>query len=98
MVSTLRQGLGGSVSESASRSGQYAMYFSHSWDHDDLPVNLMLWKHLSKHCQLWIDRPEPTADEDRPYFISRIESLLRRADVFVCCLPTRILLAFGRSD
>ncbi len=64
-----------------------AAYFSHSWSHHDLPINLMLWERLAGHCQLLIDKPEPTAESDRPYFISRIESILRRADLFFGCLP-----------
>lgn len=64
-----------------------SVYFSHSWHHTHLPVNLMLWNQLAEHCHLLIDRPEPTAANTRPYYICRIESLLRRADAFVAVLP-----------
>jgi hypothetical protein len=65
----------------------FAAYFSHSWSDRDVAINLMLWKQLAERCRLLIDKPQPTTDEARPYFISRIESLVRRSDVFVACLP-----------
>lgn len=64
-----------------------SVYFSHSWHHSHLPVNLMLWNQLAEHCNLLIDQPESTAAETKPYYICRIESLLRRADAFVAVLP-----------
>jgi hypothetical protein len=67
---------------------QLSAYFSHSWSDGDLPVNLALWEGLSQRCHLLVDQPEPTAEAMRPYFISRIESVLRRADVFVGCVPS----------
>lgn len=63
-------------------------YFSHSWSPADLPVNLHLWHLVSSSCHLLIDKPQPSSEDKRPYFISRIESVLRRADVFITCLPT----------
>ncbi len=67
-----------------------AAYFSHSWKHEDTPINLAIWQALSSGCRLLIDRP-PLAEESEnpPYFISRIEALMRRSDVFVCCLPAK---------
>lgn len=66
----------------------FAAYFSHSWNHLDLPLNLMLWQHISKSCHLIIDQPEPSSEEERPYFISRLESILRHANVMLCCMPS----------
>ncbi len=63
-------------------------YFSHSWSDADLPANLMLWEQIADKCRLLIDKPEPTFEDTQPYFISRIEALMRRADVFVACIPT----------
>lgn len=68
-------------------SSSFAAYFSHSWSHHDLPVNLMLWQHISRHCHLLIDQPRPSSESLNPYFISRMESIIRHADVMMCCLP-----------
>ncbi len=65
----------------------FAVYFSHSWNDRDVAINLMLWEQLAGRCRLLIDRPQPTREAQRPYFINRIEALLRRSDVFVACLP-----------
>lgn len=65
-------------------------YFSHSWKPDDLPLNLALWERISKHCRLLIDQPmQEMGDASPPWYISRIESLLRRSDVFIACMPAR---------
>ena len=62
-------------------------YFSHSWK-SHLPLHLAMWRRLQRHCHLLIDRPvQETRDSNPPYYISRIESILRRSDVFVACLP-----------
>lgn len=68
-------------------SSSFAAYFSHSWNHRDLPINLMLWHHVAKACHLVIDQPQPTTEEERPYFISRLESIMRHADLLICCMP-----------
>jgi hypothetical protein len=47
----------------------------------------MLWKELAGHCHLLIEKPQPTSEATRPYFISRIETLIRRSHLFVACLP-----------
>jgi hypothetical protein len=47
----------------------------------------MMWEMLSRDCHLLIDRPEEASGGKPPYFISRIETLLRRSDVYVACLP-----------
>ncbi len=64
-----------------------AAYFSHSWK-THLPLHLAIWKRLHGKCHLLIDKPvQQTRDSKPPYYISRIESILRRSDAFVACLP-----------
>ena len=69
------------------RQSQVSAYFSHSWGALNLPINLMLWQALAADCHLLIDQPDPVAEPSQPYFISRIESVMRQADVFVGCVP-----------
>lgn len=65
------------------------VYFSHSWKHEDTPLNLAVWSRLAPKCRLLIDRPPLTENAlHQPYYISRIEALLRRSDLFACCLPS----------
>lgn len=66
---------------------KFAIYFSHNWRDLNLPINLMLWRKLSVHGHLLVDRPEPIPRTTKPYFISRIEARMRRADLFVACIP-----------
>jgi len=65
----------------------FSAYFSHKWSREFLSVNAMLWRSISPKCRLLLDQPEPTDEDERPYFIARLESLMRRADVMICCLP-----------
>ncbi len=69
---------------------KFEIYFSHPWNPDYLPINEMLWRTVADDCQLIIDQPEPSSEEDKPYFISRMETIMRKADVFLCCLPACI--------
>jgi len=62
-------------------------YFSLSWNARDTLLNVNIWERLARDCHLLIDRPEEAHGGKRPYFICRIETLMRRSDVFVCCLP-----------
>jgi hypothetical protein len=65
-------------------------YFSHSWNPSHLPLNLALWEQLAQKCDLLIDRPvRELGDAAPPWYISRIESLIRRSDAFVGCIPAR---------
>jgi len=67
----------------------HVAYFSHSWKHEDSPLNLAIWARLAKSCRLLIDEPPiELGKTNPPYYISRIESLLRRSDLFVGCLPS----------
>lgn len=70
-------------------NASFAAYFSHSWNAENLPINLLLWRHIACRCHLVIDQPEPTFEDKRPYFISRMETLMRHADVMICCLPAQ---------
>lgn len=68
-------------------------YFSHKWSIDYLPIHTALWSRMASHCRFLLDQPEPAGGVARPYFISRLESLMRRADVMVCVIPVQ-----GESD
>lgn len=67
---------------------RFAVYFSHSWRPRDVDLNLLAWKELAAHCEILVDAPEePGANP--PYYINRIEELLRRTDLFVGVLVYR---------
>jgi hypothetical protein len=71
-----------------SDDSRFAVYFSHSWRPRDVDLNVQIWEELASDCTLLVDVPEePGADP--PYFINRIEELLRRTDLFVSVLPYR---------
>jgi hypothetical protein len=67
---------------------QFSLYFSHSWKPRDVDLNVSVWDALCHHCELLVDAPE-TPGADPPYYINRIEELLRRADLFVSVLTYR---------
>lgn len=65
-----------------------AVYFSQSWHPRDVDLNVRVWSEFSSTCELLVDEPEdPSADP--PYYINRIEELLRRADLFLAVLTYR---------
>jgi len=65
-----------------------AVYFSQSWWPRDVDLNLRVWSEFAPTCELLVDEPEdPSADP--PYYVSRIEELLRRADLFLAVLTYR---------
>ncbi|MGB8885320.1 MAG: toll/interleukin-1 receptor domain-containing protein [Candidatus Korobacteraceae bacterium] len=67
---------------------RFAVYFSHSWRPRDVDLNLLAWRALAQHCEILVDAPEePGANP--PYYINRIEELLRRTDLFVSVLTYR---------
>jgi hypothetical protein len=67
---------------------RFAVYFSHSWRPRDVGANLKVWEELDDTCELLVDVPEePGANP--PYYINRIEELLRRADLFLSVLTYR---------
>lgn len=67
---------------------KFAVYGSHSWRPRDVDLNLRVWEELASHCELLVDIPEePGANP--PYYINRIEELLRRCDLFLGVLVER---------
>jgi hypothetical protein len=62
---------------------QYTLYFSHSWLPEHVDLNLAFWDHLWADCLLLVDENER---EDPPYFVCRIETLIRRSDLFIAVL------------
>src|SRR5271163_2095627 len=65
-----------------------AVYFSQSWHPRDVDLNVHVWNELSPMCELLVDEPEELALEP-PYYINRIEELLRKADLFLAVLTYR---------
>jgi hypothetical protein len=67
---------------------RFSIYFSHSWRPADVELNLQVWRELADHFELLVDVPEePGANP--PYYINRIEELLRRTDLFLSVLTHR---------
>jgi len=66
----------------------FATYFSHSWRTRDVDLNVEIWRQISSACKLLVDLPAASAT-DPPYYINRIEELLRSSDVFVGVLAAR---------
>jgi hypothetical protein len=65
-----------------------AAYCSHSWRPRDVNLNLHVWEELASDCELLVGVPdEPGANP--PYYINRIEELLRRWDLFLGQLVER---------
>ena len=62
--------------------GKFAIYISHSWRPQDVDLNLWVWKELADQCELLVDVPEEPGAHP-PYYINRIEELLRRTDLFL---------------
>ena len=65
-----------------------AVYFSQSWRPRDVDLNVRVWSEFSPTCELLVDEPEDPA-ADPPYYVNRIEELLRRADLFLAVLTFR---------
>ena len=63
---------------------QYLLYLSHSWQAEHVDLNIALWDHLWAECRFLVD---DNALENPPYFVSRIEDLIRRSDCFVAFAP-----------
>ena len=66
----------------------FAAYLSHSWRPRDVDLNLLVWNEIKNTCEMLVDVPEE-AGPDPPYYVNRIEELLRRSDLFVCVLTYR---------
>ena len=67
---------------------KFAVYLSHSWEKRDVAFNLWVWDKLAPVCDLLVDKPV-TQEKDPPYYISRLEELMRRCDVFTAVLTHR---------
>lgn len=80
-------------------ANRFAAYFSHSWRPRDVDLNLQVWQELAVDCELLVDAPEEPGS-DPPYYINRMEELLRRTDLFVSVLTSREPLAgaFTEAD
>lgn len=68
---------------------RFAVYCSHSWRPAHVDVNLRAWGEIAPHCEVLVDVPE-AGEASPPYYINRIEELLRRSDVFFGVLPHRV--------
>jgi hypothetical protein len=69
-------------------ASRFGIYFSHSWRPRDVDLNIQAWEELAGDCEILVDVPEEPG-VDPPYFINRIEELLRRTDLFVGILTQR---------
>ena len=67
---------------------RFAVYISHSWRPRDVDLNLKVWQELAEDCELLVDVPEQLG-ANPPYYINRIEELLRRTDLFLGILTYR---------
>lgn len=67
---------------------RFALYISHSWRPRDVELNLRVWQELADDCELLVDVPEQLG-ANPPYYINRIEELLRRTDLFLGILTYR---------
>jgi len=67
---------------------RFAVYISHSWRPRDVELNLQVWQALADNCELLVDVPEKLG-ANPPYYINRIEELLRRTDLFLGILTYR---------
>jgi hypothetical protein len=70
------------------RAETFATYFSHSWRPRDVDLTVEIWTQISGGCELLVDLPISSAP-DPPYYINRIEELLRGSDLFVAVLAAR---------
>ena len=76
---------------------KFALYFSHSWKPHDVELNLLTWNEVGHACELLVDAPDE-AGPNPPYYISRIEELLRRSDLFLSVLTFRDEPAAQQGD
>ena len=67
---------------------KFTVYLSHSWRPRDVDLNLWVWERLAERCDLLVDRPD-SQDENPPYYVTRLEEILRRSDIFVSILTFR---------
>ncbi|MGC2110971.1 MAG: hypothetical protein WA655_15725, partial [Candidatus Korobacteraceae bacterium] len=67
---------------------RFAVYLSHSWRPQDVDLNVQVWTTLAAQCEILVDDPQESG-ANPPYYINRIEELLRRGDLFVSILTYR---------
>jgi hypothetical protein len=59
---------------------QYALYLSHSWLPELVEVNMAVWDLISEDTRLLVD---DNRDESPPFYVNRIEHLIRESDLFL---------------
>ena len=62
---------------------QYTAYLSHSWLPDHVDLNRHVWDLICADVRIVVDAAD---DVDPPYYINRMESELRRSDLFLAIL------------
>lgn len=67
---------------------KFKVYLSHSWHPRDVDLNLWVWQHLADRCDLLVDKPDSQI-ENPPYYVNRLEEIMRRSDIFVSILTFR---------
>jgi hypothetical protein len=63
---------------------QYTLYLSHSWLAAHVDINIAVWDHLWRDTLLLVDDNQ---DPVPPFYVSRLEHLIRRSDMFMAILP-----------
>ncbi|HXB72461.1 MAG TPA: hypothetical protein VNY05_29760 [Candidatus Acidoferrales bacterium] len=67
---------------------KFTVYLSHSWQPRDVELNVWVWEHLAERCDLLVDKPDSQV-ENPPYYVNRLEEIMRRSDIFVAILTFR---------
>ena len=62
---------------------QYALYLSHSWLPEHVDLNISLWDYVWDDVLMYVDDNEEQAP---PFYVSRIEHLIQRSDLFMAIL------------
>lgn len=65
-------------------SQQYLAYLSHSWRSEHIDLNISLWEQLWSDCWLRVD---DNTEDAPPYYVARLEHLMRLSDCFVAFVP-----------
>ena len=61
-------------------------YFSHSWRPEDVQLNVLVWNVIAEYSVLYIDYE---GNDNKTYYINRLEELIRKSEVFVSVLAYR---------
>ncbi len=62
----------------------HTAYLSHSWLPEHVDLNHDVWDRMHTYVDMAVDAPDGSVP---PYYVNRIESQVRRADIFVAVLP-----------